>query len=130
MRKLDDVLIVDADSHHYEKDNLVPIIEFIDDPSFRQVALNTYKYKGANAVLFDQPGFQDVGGRVTRYLARKEEGDRIKAIGGEREAEQAHRWMDALSVDYACLFPMDAPSKKTPRYQPIRRRGRGWSTSP
>lgn len=104
-RGLDDVLIVDADCHHYETDNLAPIIEFIDDPAFRQVAKNTYRYKGPSAVLYDQPGFQDIGGRVTRYLERKGEGDRLGASGAAREAQQAYKWMDALSVDYACMFP-------------------------
>lgn len=103
-RNLDDVLIIDVDSHHYETDNLLPIIEYIEDPSLRQVALNTYKYKGANAVLFDQPGYQDVGGRVSRYMERK--GEKIPGVEGvDRDVAQALRWMDALSVDYACLFP-------------------------
>jgi predicted TIM-barrel fold metal-dependent hydrolase len=96
--------VVDVDCHHYETDNLLPIIEFIEDPSLRQVALNTYRYKGASAVMFDQPGYQDVGGRVSRYLMRKTE-DILGSDGVQRDAGQALRWMDALSVDYACLFP-------------------------
>jgi predicted TIM-barrel fold metal-dependent hydrolase len=104
VRNLDDVLIVDVDCHHYETDNFGPILQFIEDPSLRQVAINTYKYKGAAAVLYDQPGYQDVGGRVTRYLTRKTE--EIPASEHEhREVAQTLRWMDALSVDYACLFP-------------------------
>jgi predicted TIM-barrel fold metal-dependent hydrolase len=102
-RGLDDVLIVDVDCHHYETDNLEPIIEMIDDPSLRQVAINTFRYKGASAVMFDQPGYQDIGGRVTRYLERK--GEKIPETGQAREVAQTLRWMDALSVDYACLFP-------------------------
>lgn len=103
-RKFDNVLIVDVDAHHYETDNLLPIIDYIEDPVLRQTALNTYQYKGANAVLFDQPGYQDVGGRVTRYMTRK--GEKIEnAVGAQRDVAQALRWMDALSVDYACIFP-------------------------
>ncbi|MEI2415931.1 amidohydrolase family protein [Orrella sp. JC864] len=102
-RGLDEVLIVDVDCHHYETDNLLPIIEYIEDPVLRQTALNMYQYKGANAVLFDQPGYQDVGGRVTRYMTRK--GEAVQASGAQRDVMQAHRWMDAMSVDYACLFP-------------------------
>lgn len=103
-RGFDDVLIVDVDAHHYETDNLLPIIEYIEDPALRQVAMNTYRYKGANAVLFDQPGYQDVGGRVTRYMTRK--GEKIdNTTGAGRDVAQALRWMDALSVDYACIFP-------------------------
>ena len=103
-RKLDDVLIIDVDCHHYETDNLLPIIQRIEDPSLRQNALNMYQYKGASAVLYDQPGYQDVGGRVSRYIGRKQE--KIEnATGAERDVKQAYRWMDAMSVDYACLFP-------------------------
>ena len=102
-RGLDDVLIVDVDCHHYETDNFAPILEYIEDPSLRQVAINTYQYKGPGAVLYDQPGYQDVGGRVTRYMARK--GEKIAELGQPREVAQTLRWMNALSVDYACLFP-------------------------
>lgn len=103
IRGLDDVLVVDVDSHHYETDNFQQIIELIEDEPLRQVALNMYKYKGASAVLYDQPGYQDIGGRVTRYYTRK--GEKIPNSGNPREVDQALRWMDALSVDYACLFP-------------------------
>lgn len=102
-RGFDDVLIVDVDCHHYETDNFAPILEYIEDPSLRQVAINTYQYKGPGAVLYDQPGYQDVGGRVTRYMTRK--GEKIEELGQSREVAQTLRWMNALSVDYACLFP-------------------------
>ncbi|WP_322067007.1 amidohydrolase family protein [Burkholderia ubonensis] len=103
-RGLDDVLIIDVDCHHYETDNLLPIIERIEDPALRQSALNMYKYRGASAVLIDQPGYQDGGGRIARYLGRKVE-NIPNAPGVQRDLQQAYRWMDALSVDYACLFP-------------------------
>ncbi|MFG1360524.1 amidohydrolase family protein [Xanthobacter pseudotagetidis] len=102
-RGLDDVLVVDVDSHHYETDNLAEILEYIEDPALKQLAINTYAYKGATSVLVDQPGYQDGGGRVTRYMERKHE--KIDLTGRPREVEQTLRWMDALSVDYACLFP-------------------------
>ena len=103
VRGLDDVLIVDVDSHHYETDNLAEILEYIEDPALKQLAINTYAYKGATSVLIDQPGYQDGGGRVTRYMERKHE--KIELSDRPREVEQTLRWMDALSVDYACLFP-------------------------
>lgn len=102
-RGLDDVLIVDVDSHHYETDNFEEILEYIEDPALKQLAINTYAYKGSNAVLIDQPGYQDMGGRVSRYMERKHE--KIPDNGSPREIEQTLRWMNALSVDYACLFP-------------------------
>jgi uncharacterized protein len=103
VRGLDDVLIVDVDCHHYETDNFAEILDYIEDPVLRQTALNTFAYKGPGAILYDQPGYQDVGGRVMRYLERKAEA--IPETGRPREVAQTLRWMDALSVDYACLFP-------------------------
>ena len=50
-RKLDDVLIVDVDCHHYETDNFAEILEYMEDPVIKQVAINTFAYKGAAAVL-------------------------------------------------------------------------------
>ena len=48
-------------------------------------------------------GYQDMGGRVTRYPMR---GSEKMAQGGKlRDIQLGHRWMDAMSVDYSCLFP-------------------------
>ena len=41
-RKLDEVLIVDVDCHHYETDNFAEILEYIEDPVIRQTAINTF----------------------------------------------------------------------------------------
>ncbi len=43
-----------------------------------------------------------MGGRVTRYPMRSSE---KTEDGKTRDVELTHRWMDAMSVDYACLFP-------------------------
>ena len=49
-----------------------------------------------------QIGYQDMGGRVTRYPLRSSE----KTEDGQlRDVQLGHRWMDAMSVDYSCLFP-------------------------
>jgi len=45
---------------------------------------------------------QDMGGRVTRYPLRRSE----KTEPGKfRDVQLGERWMDAMSVDYSCLFP-------------------------
>jgi predicted TIM-barrel fold metal-dependent hydrolase len=44
-----------------------------------------------------------MGGRVTRYNSRRKE--KIPAASHHRDVSYSLRWMDALSVDYACLFP-------------------------
>jgi predicted TIM-barrel fold metal-dependent hydrolase len=47
-------------------------------------------------------GYQDVGGRVTRYpLRQTEQTDSSR----HRDVQLGHRWMDAMSVDYSCIFP-------------------------
>jgi hypothetical protein len=43
-----------------------------------------------------------MGGRITRYQLRASE---KTAAGKIRDVELGQRWMDAMSVDYACLFP-------------------------
>ena len=44
-----------------------------------------------------------MGGRITRYPLRVLGEDRQN--GKMRDVELGHRWMDAMSVDYSCLFP-------------------------
>jgi len=47
-------------------------------------------------------GCQDMGGRVTRYPLRSSE---KTEKGSLRDIQLGYRWMDAMSVDYSCLFP-------------------------
>src|SRR2546421_11253996 len=44
-----------------------------------------------------------MGGRVTRYPMRNTE--KTPTNGKLRDIQLGHRWMDAMSVDYSCLFP-------------------------
>ncbi|HEY7382995.1 MAG TPA: amidohydrolase family protein [Beijerinckiaceae bacterium] len=100
-RKFDDILIVDVDSHHYENESFGEILPFMENDVLRQLTLSG-RAKGRHSIVPGQTGFQDMGGRVTRYPMRsseKTEGVRT------RDVELGERWMDAMSVDYACLFP-------------------------
>lgn len=105
-RNLDDMLIIDIDAHHYENESLAEIVEFIEDPVVKQVA-RTYTQGGGtgaqNSVLPGVVGFQDMGGRVMRYPLRKLE--ETPADGTHRDVHLSRRWMNAMGVDYACLFP-------------------------
>ena len=100
-RKLDDVLIADVDSHHYENEIYDEFLPFIENDVLRQLVL-AGRAKGRQTLMPTQVSFQDMGGRITRYPMRATEktGD-----GRPRDVELGHRWMDAMSVDYACLFP-------------------------
>ncbi len=103
-RGLDDVLIVDVDSHHYESESMRDIIEFIEDPVLRQLAQssNQVNQRGSMFAL-GRVGYQDIGGRVTRYPLRKLE--ETPADGIHRDVHLTHKWMDAMGVDYTCMFP-------------------------
>jgi predicted TIM-barrel fold metal-dependent hydrolase len=99
-RGLDDVLIADVDSHHYENEIYDEFLPFIENEVLRQLVL-AGRAKGRQTLMPTQVSFQDMGGRITRYPMRSTE----KTSGKLRDVELGHRWMDAMSVDYACLFP-------------------------
>ena len=55
--------------------------------------------------MFPQRGNdQEMGGRITRSALRRMEKSPHKD-GGKRDTELALRWMNAMGVDYTCLFP-------------------------
>jgi hypothetical protein len=99
-RGLDDVLIADVDSHHYENECYDEFLPYIDNDVLRHLVL-AGRVKGRQALMPTQVSFQDMGGRITRYPLRASE----KTSGKLRDVELGQRWMDAMSVDYACLFP-------------------------
>src|SRR5499426_4384557 len=92
-RKLDDVLIVDVDSHHYENESLDEFLPFMENDVLRQLTL-AGRAKGRGSVVPNMAvGFQDMGGRITRYPMRGSE----KTAGGKlRDIQLGHRWMDAM----------------------------------
>jgi uncharacterized protein len=101
-RKFDDMMIVDVDAHHYENENFGEILPFMENEVFRQLTISG-RTKNRQALLPGGIGYQDMGGRVTRYPMR---GSEKVAPGGKlRDIQLGHRWMDAMSVDYSCLFP-------------------------
>ena len=101
-RNLDDILIVDVDAHHYENECLDEFLPFMENDVLRQLTV-AGRAKGRGSVVPNAAvGFQEMGGRITRYPMRSSE----KTTPGKlRDVELGHRWMDALSVDYSCLFP-------------------------
>ncbi len=102
-RKLDDVLIVDVDAHHYENEHMQEILPFMPNDVQRQLAMASTARRGPGGSLVPgQVGYQDMGGRVTRYPLR---GSEKTGEGKIRDVQLGHRWMDAMSVDYSCLFP-------------------------
>ncbi len=105
VRGLTEFPIIDVDSHHYENESIREIIQYVDDPVLKQNAL-VYSSGGIGAQMPMLPGnvgYQDVAGRITRYPLRKTE--TTPADGTHRDVHLSLRWMDALGVDVATLFP-------------------------
>ena len=101
-RKFDDMLIVDVDAHHYENECMDDILPFVENEVIRQLAVAGRAKGRGSLVPSGAIGFQDMGGRITRYPLRSSE----KTEKGKlRDVQLGHRWMDAMSVDYSCLFP-------------------------
>ena len=73
------------------------------DPVMKQLAqmANSGNSKGVG-VMPGGVGYQDMGGRVTRYPLRRIE---KPEPGVHRDVSLTRRWMDALGVDIAVLFP-------------------------
>src|SRR5262249_33799850 len=101
-RNFDDVLIVDVDAHHYENENYDEFLPYMENDVLRQLTISGRKRNRSNVAPV-QIGYQDMGGRVARYPMRSTE--KTEEGGSLRDVQLGHRWMDAMSVDYSCLFP-------------------------
>jgi len=102
-RKFDEMMIVDVDAHHYENEHIKDIIPFMENDVLRQLSMAQTMKGGRGNLMPVQVGYQDMGGRVTRYPLRTTE--KTDQSGPQRDVALGHRWMDAMSVDYSCLFP-------------------------
>lgn len=100
-RKFDEILIVDCDAHHYENENYGEILPYMENDVLRQLTLSG-RAKARHSIVPGQIGYQDMGGRVTRYPLRSSEKTEAGRI---RDVALGRRWMDAMGVDYSCLFP-------------------------
>src|ERR1700736_6977888 len=101
-RGYDRSAIVDVDSHHYESESMQEILEYMDDPVLQQLAKSASQSARATGMFAGGIGYQDMGGRVTRYPLRKLE----QGNGAEhRDVTPARRWMDTPRVDISVPFP-------------------------
>jgi uncharacterized protein len=101
-RGYDKFPIVDVDSHHYESESMQEILDYMDDPVLQQLAKSASQSARTTGMFAGGIGYQDMGGRVTRYPLRKLE----QGNGGEhRDVTLTRRWMDAMGVDISVLFP-------------------------
>src|SRR5437016_6461242 len=100
-RKLDDILVVDVDGHHYENECFDEFLPLIENEVLRQLIL-AGRAKGRQTLTPSQVSFQDMGRRVTRYPMRSSE---KTGPGANRDVQLGHPWMDAMGLEYSCLFP-------------------------
>ncbi len=100
VRHYEDFLIVDVDSHHYETEAFREISDYVDDPVLR----HEFRYQGMSrgGVGSESGSYQEIGGRITRYPLRRTE--KVPATP-HRDLTLMERWMDALGVDMAIMFP-------------------------
>jgi uncharacterized protein len=78
------------------------VFSYIDSPVIRRTAMESTRRGGRSSMLYGQVGYQDIGGRITRHDLRKLE---KTAPDTHRDIAMTKAWMDAMGVDYACLFP-------------------------
>src|SRR5437762_8297150 len=71
-RKLDDILIADVDAHHYENENFREFLPYMENEVLKQLTLQSMN-KGRGGIIQQNVGYQDMGGRVTRYPLRSSE---------------------------------------------------------
>ena len=101
-RNFQDFLIVDVDSHHYENEHYKEVYGYIESPVMKREAMESIARGGRSAFLNNQVGYQGLSGRITRHNLRKH----YKPAGDKhRDVQMTTEWMDAMGVDYACLFP-------------------------
>ena len=102
-RKYQDFVIIDVDAHHYESESYAEVFQYIESPVIKHTAMESVNRGGRASFLGGQVGYQDTGGRMTRHwLAKKE---KIDAGQHHRDIAKTTMWMDAMGVDYSCLFP-------------------------
>src|SRR6185437_15146435 len=95
--------IVDVDSHHYESEAIGEILDYMDDPVLQQLAQSARQANAKSVGMLPAGvGYQDMGGRVMRYATR---GMEKTAPGQQRDIALTRRWMDAIGIDVAVMFP-------------------------
>src|ERR1700739_2472023 len=106
-RNYQDFLIVDVDPHHYESESYKDVFEYIENPVIRRQAVESAKRGGRASMPGGTIGYQDHGGHIPRHGLRKNDIRRHNELAAplHRDIGMTLEWMDAMGVDYSCLFP-------------------------
>ena len=102
-RNLDDMLIVDVDAHHYENESYDEFLPFMENDVLRQLSMASRTKNNRAGITATRSAIRTwaAASRAIRCALRK----RPRFKGAQRDIQLGHRWMDAMSVDYSCLFP-------------------------
>ena len=102
-RNYQDFLIVDVDSHHYENEHYTEVFEYIESPVIRREAMDRAAPRPHRHAQLARSAIRTLGGRIHRSKFRgMEKGRRPASTATSRMTLD---WMDAMGVDYSCLFP-------------------------
>jgi predicted TIM-barrel fold metal-dependent hydrolase len=100
-RGLDKITIVDVDLHHDETSSFRDIVGHIDSTVERQIARSATN-EGRRPMIPRNIGYEDLGGRMQRFAARKLE----KAPANvHRDITLTTRTMEAMGSNYGVLYP-------------------------
>ena len=91
-RGFDDILIVDVDAHHYENEHYDEFLPFMENDVLRQLTMAGRGTRQRPGIVPIPTGYQDMGGRVTRYPLR---GSEKTEDGKIRDVQLGQRWMEA-----------------------------------
>ncbi len=101
-RNYQDLLIVDADAHHYESESWPDIVKYIEDPIIRHRGQGPGRHGNPTTLMYTNPGNQSVAGRVVRYARRRLEETEPSA---PRDVQLIRREMESIGIDYQVVFP-------------------------
>ena len=103
-RNYQDFLIVDVDAHHYENESYKEVFQYIESPVIRRDVMDSAQRPGRSGLL-NTSGRQSESRRPHHPLTTCADCRRCRSDGRHRDVAMTLDWMDAMGVDYACLFP-------------------------
>lgn len=104
---LDEIFIVDVDSHHAELNSWKDIIGYVEDPVLRDTAeqMMTHRPQAGQLALSNYKAglaLQDAGARIPHQSGLAES---VSDSGSTRDVELVRRAMNAMSIDVQVVFP-------------------------
>ena len=95
--------IVDVDSHHYESELIGEILDYMDDPVLQQLARSARA--GQRQKRRRAAGRRRLSGHGRARHALRHARHGKDDAGTQRDISLTRRWMDAIGIDIAVMFP-------------------------